>query len=180
MTTSNRARFALGQIVATPGALESVSQNEITTCLARHARGDWGDVCPADREENEFSVDKRLRLLSVFHAGNGTKFWIITEAARLMGEHGTLFAELVAHLGGRSGIDEARRYMEEGYCGEFDKLEHYAEELLDDCYGDALKSLPDFIRYHIDYEGIARDMELGGDVFTIEHGRKIHVFNANI
>jgi hypothetical protein len=82
MTASNRARFPLGQIVATPGALGSVPQTEITDCLVRHARGDWGDVCPEDREENEYSVDKHLRLLSVFHAGNGRKFWIITEADR--------------------------------------------------------------------------------------------------
>ena len=82
MTASNRARFALGRIVATPGAIESVQQTEITHCLARHARGDWGEVCPEDREENEFSVDKHLRLLSVFRADNGTKFWIITEADR--------------------------------------------------------------------------------------------------
>jgi antirestriction protein len=104
----------------------------------------------------------------------------VAEVARLMGEHGTMFAELVAHFGGTSGVEEARRHMEEGYCGEFDKLEHFAEQFLDDCYGDALKSLPDFIRYHIDYEGIARDMELSGDVFTIKHGRKVCVFNSNI
>ena len=70
--------------------------------------------------------------------------------------------------------------MEEGYCGEFDKLEDYAHEFVEDCYGDAIEKLPDFIKYHIDYEGIARDMELSGDVFTIEHGGRIHVFHGNV
>lgn len=82
MTTTSEARFPLGRIVATPAALAAVSHDEITLALDRHVVGDWGDVCPEDREENEFSVDKHLRLLSVYHAKNGTKFWIITEADR--------------------------------------------------------------------------------------------------
>ena len=39
----------------------------------------------------------------------------------------------------------------------------YAEQFIDDCYSDSLKDLPEFIRFHIDYEGIGRDMELGGE-----------------
>ena len=97
-----------------------------------------------------------------------------------MNEHGEVFAELVGHFGGPSSVEEARRYMEEGYRGEFDTLADYAEQLLDDCYGDLLKSLPDFIRYHIDYEGIAHDMELNGDVFTIKCNGRIHVFEGNL
>src|SRR5947209_7751798 len=62
----------------------------------------------------------------------------VAEVAELMGEYGTFFAELVAHFGGASGAEEARRYMEEGYCGEFDSLEDYAVQLLEDCYGDAI------------------------------------------
>ncbi len=101
----------------------------------------------------------------------------VAAVARLMGEHGTLFAEVVAYA---SDIEEARRYMEEGYCGEFDRLDDYAEQLVEDCYGNEIAKLPDFIKYHIDYEGIARDLELSGDVFTIRHGGKVHVFNSNI
>jgi antirestriction protein len=70
--------------------------------------------------------------------------------------------------------------MEEGYRGEFDSLTDYAEELIEDCYSDVLKNLPDFIRYHIDFEGIARDMELNGDVLMFECEGKVHVFDAHI
>ena len=77
-------------------------------------------------------------------------------------------------------MEEALRYMEEAYCGEYDSLTDYAEQYIDDCYADSLKGLPEFIRYHIDYEGIARDMELGGDVFSLESEGKVHVFYANI
>ena len=37
--------FSLGRLVATPDALEAVTHERILECLARHARGDWGNVC---------------------------------------------------------------------------------------------------------------------------------------
>ena len=76
------AKFRLGHIVATPNALERLSQDDILTAIGRHQAGDWGDVSVADREENELSLKQGFRLLSVYHSGNGTKFWLITEADR--------------------------------------------------------------------------------------------------
>ena len=52
------------------------------TALGRHTNSDWGDCCPEDWRENDFAVDKYLRLFSVYHDRSGTKFWIITEADR--------------------------------------------------------------------------------------------------
>ncbi|TWT44351.1 Antirestriction protein (ArdA) [Phycisphaerae bacterium RAS1] len=104
----------------------------------------------------------------------------VAEVARLIVEHGPLFAELVNHLGDASNVEEARRYMEEAYRGAFDSLADYAADLIEDCYADILKSLPDFIRYHIDYDGIGRDLELGDDVFTVCCDGKVHVFDAQI
>jgi len=104
----------------------------------------------------------------------------VAEAAHHIIEHGPVFTSLLAYVGGTSCIQEALRYMEEAYCCEYDSLTDYAEHFIDDCYADSIKSLPEFIRYHIDYEGIARDMELGGDVFSLECGGKVHVFYANI
>ena len=104
----------------------------------------------------------------------------VAEVARLIVEHGPLFAELVNHLGDMSNVDEARRYMEEAYRGAFDSLGDYAAGLIEDCYADVLKSLPDFIRHHIDCDGIGRDLELGGDVFTVSCDGHVHVFDAQI
>lgn len=55
-------------------------------------------------------------------------------------------------------------------------MEDFACDFVEECYGDSLKMLPDFPRGHIDYEGIARDMELSKDVFTGEHAGEVHVF----
>jgi antirestriction protein len=104
----------------------------------------------------------------------------VAEAAYQIVEHGPVFARLLRYVGGTSCIDEALRYMQEGYCGEYDSLTDYAEEFISECYADSLKGLPEFIRYHIDYEGIARDMELGGDVFTLDCEGKVHVFYTNV
>ncbi len=104
----------------------------------------------------------------------------VAEAAFQITEHGPVFASLLSYVGGTSCMDEALRYMEEAYCGEYDSLTDYAEQFIDDCYSDSIKGLPEFIRYHIDYEGIGRDIELSGDVFTLECEGRVHVFYANI
>jgi len=49
--------------------------------LARHATGDWGDICSQDRRENECSLRHGWRVLSSYTV-RGTKVWVITEADR--------------------------------------------------------------------------------------------------
>ena len=65
---SNTARFPLGQIVATPGALELLQETGFSAAalISRHVHGDWGDLCEEDRAENEFAVSRRLRILSCY------------------------------------------------------------------------------------------------------------------
>ena len=77
-----KAPFQLGRIVATPNALRNVTHDDIIRAIQRHQVGDWGDVDQDDWHENELSLEKGFRLLSAYHAKNGTKFWIITEADR--------------------------------------------------------------------------------------------------
>lgn len=57
-------RFPLGRILATPGALAALEQagQNPAHYLARHHAGDWGDLDPEDVQENEFSLDRHLRL----------------------------------------------------------------------------------------------------------------------
>jgi len=77
-----RALFQLGQIVITSNAMNRLHAGDVQAALARHARGDWGDVDDHDCQENELSLREGYRLFSVYHAGDSTKFWIITEADR--------------------------------------------------------------------------------------------------
>ncbi|MFP5262520.1 MAG: hypothetical protein ACLGJB_11500 [Blastocatellia bacterium] len=77
-------RFQLGRMVATPGALRALEEagQGAMEFIYRHQQGDWGDLCEADKRENEFSVDKELRILSAYHTSKGIKVWVITEADR--------------------------------------------------------------------------------------------------
>jgi hypothetical protein len=75
-------RFALGHIVATPNALQRLTNEDILNGIGRHQAGDWGDVDEDDRQANERALVEGTRLFSVYHAANGIKFWIITEADR--------------------------------------------------------------------------------------------------
>ena len=78
------ARFWLGQIVATPGALKALEDAQQTPLefLMRHVSGDWGDVCAEDAAENELALREGFRLLSSYRSAKDAKLWIITEADR--------------------------------------------------------------------------------------------------
>lgn len=76
------AKFRLGHLVATPNALSQLTAQDITRAIGRHQSGDWGDVCDEDRQENELSLQKGFRILSVYHSEKGARFWVITEADR--------------------------------------------------------------------------------------------------
>jgi len=74
--------FNPGHIVATPGALEMAEQGiNLLAFLKRHLQGDWGDMCPEDKAENNLSLRQGYRLLSSYNTQLGS-LWIITEADR--------------------------------------------------------------------------------------------------
>jgi hypothetical protein len=77
-------RFPLGQTYATPGALEALSEagQDASQFLSRHQAGDWSEMSEEDKRENEFSVDKDLRIFSAYHTSKGEKIWVVTEADR--------------------------------------------------------------------------------------------------
>lgn len=74
--------FPLGQTVITRQAADVLHPEDVKTCLARHAKGDWGDLGEADRNANEIGLARGLRLFSAYNDRAGCRFWIITEADR--------------------------------------------------------------------------------------------------
>ena len=72
----------LGQTVATPAALQALTQPEIVAALRRHSAGDWGDVDDEDRAANDDALRVGERILSVYRSASGVTFWVITEADR--------------------------------------------------------------------------------------------------
>ena len=94
----------------------------------------------------------------------------VSELAAFVEEHGELGGAVLAHFCG--DIGQAREALEDNYCGEYRNLADFAQELTDD-----ITEIPPSLVYYIDYRAMARDMELSGDVFTVETGfEAVHVF----
>ena len=80
--------FPLGQLVMTAGVNEKVSEDPkfaefVTKSLDRHKTGDWGDMCPEDKQENDLALKAgNLRIFSAYEDSELPKIWIITEADR--------------------------------------------------------------------------------------------------
>ena len=94
----------------------------------------------------------------------------VHEIALLIEEHGELGAELLSHW--NNDVAEVRRLFNDGYyLGAFDSVADYAQEITEETV-----EIPEPLRYYVDYAGMARDMELNGDIFTVELDGQVHIF----
>jgi hypothetical protein len=77
------APLPLGRVLTTPLALKTIlgAGGDPCTYVARHASGDWGDLCASDRRENRLALRHGRRVLSSYAVGEG-RVWVITEADR--------------------------------------------------------------------------------------------------
>jgi hypothetical protein len=75
-------QFELGQVVATPGALDALeaSSQAPSEFLKRHVQLEQGDLDSEDHELNGKAVKDGSRILSAFRTTTGIKLWLITEA----------------------------------------------------------------------------------------------------
>jgi hypothetical protein len=82
--TTKPPLFDLGQLVATPGALAALEKSGQSPMefLSRHVTGDWGDIPQEDRKENQYSLERGLRLLSSYRTAADQVVWVITEGSR--------------------------------------------------------------------------------------------------
>lgn len=72
----------LGQTVMTRGVAQHFADpTPLRTVLARHQRGDWGEVRADDARLNDEAVRDGDRVLSAYTV-DGVRLWVITEADR--------------------------------------------------------------------------------------------------
>jgi hypothetical protein len=77
------AKFPLGRLAATPGALSmEASGQSAEFFFARHASGDYGEVCEEDQKLNDEALGQGDRILSAYRTLKGVRLWIVTEADR--------------------------------------------------------------------------------------------------
>jgi len=88
MVAKSKPLFLLGRLLSTPGALAALEESGQSPMefVQRHVSGDWGDLCQEDRQANDEAVQDGSRILSAYRLRNGTKLWLITEAADDQGQ----------------------------------------------------------------------------------------------
>lgn len=73
------SKFPLGDIVITTNAQNRLDPADVELGLARHAQGDWGEVCPDDAASNDHGAKHGGMILSAYRSKDQC-FWIITDA----------------------------------------------------------------------------------------------------
>lgn len=76
--------FKLGQIVATPAALDLLNKHQVSTLelMRRHVTGDFGDLCSDDIAANLHAIKHGLRIFSKYQIDQKNAVYIVTEADR--------------------------------------------------------------------------------------------------
>ena len=77
-------KYDLGQVVATPGALDALAQHQISplTLISRHVSGDFGDIDQEDWQTNLAALRYGNRIVSAYAIAPDTVIWAITEGDR--------------------------------------------------------------------------------------------------
>lgn len=89
--------------------------------------------------------------------------------AEFIEENPEIGAELLSHFDGN--VDEAQDALD-NYAGSYDSLADFAQEITAET-----TEIPKHLEFYIDYERMARDMEMSGDVYTVTgDGGQVHVF----
>jgi len=78
------AKFQLGTVVATPGAIEVLAESgqDAGFFLDMHLQGNWGEVDADDQKANDQALIDGSRLLSSYCTLKGVVIWVLTEADR--------------------------------------------------------------------------------------------------
>jgi hypothetical protein len=75
-------KFLLGQLVATPGALDRLTFEQVHDLIERHRSGDCGDVSEHDWLANDRALVEGSRIFSSFNISKYVRIWVITEGNR--------------------------------------------------------------------------------------------------
>ncbi|AOE85993.1 antirestriction protein ArdA [Pseudomonas sp. TCU-HL1] len=151
---------------------------------AGHLHGVWIDAT-LDMDDIQAQVDAMLATSPVggaeeyaihdfegfdgYHLGEFEGLQSAHEIACFIEEYPDFGGALLSHF---NDLEHARKAAEEDYCGCYASLADYAQELTEET-----TSIPQHLVHYIDYRAMACDMEIGGDLFTLETGfQQVHVF----
>ena len=124
-------------------------------------------------QEGELLIhhNKIAKIMSEFETAwhNFNQFQYFKDEAEDRGEIAAFYAW--CEFQGEEYANEFQDY----YRGEWLDTEEYAGELINDM--GILDEVPEMLKYYIDVKAFARDLELGGDIWTIESDYGVFVFS---
>ncbi len=97
----------------------------------------------------------------------------VHEMACFITEHPVIGGELLSFYGG--SLEDAKTAAGENYAGCYKAVSEFAEQLTEET-----TEIPEKLSYYIAYNRMGRDMELNGDIYTIETSfEEVHIFWAH-
>ena len=167
-----------------------------------HLTGEWFNAIDAPTEPKGFTA--KLRQAPFSHSVRHDELWVMAHegfegllsgSSEFLPEIGVKVAQLIQAIEA-DGLDpvvvgrwvrhedkdvigmnwpQAREEFQDAYAGCFGDLGEYAAQTWDG--NEALESLPDELRQNIDWDGVGRDAEFNGTIYSIETGiKETHVF----
>ena len=104
------------------------------------------------------------------HLSEYASFETVCDLAEFIGEYGQLAARIHGHYG--NDLEQARAAFED-YAGEYRSAADFAEEL----HNELGTAIPESLSYYIDWQALARDMALNGEIMVLQTGfDEVHVF----
>ncbi|SNS32055.1 Antirestriction protein [Sphingomonas laterariae] len=99
-----------------------------------------------------------------------TGFERVSDLASFLADHGEIGAAVLDYYSG--DLAEAREALEDRHLGAYASLADYMQEVTEDT-----TEIPQSLRYYVDYQAMARDAELNGDLFTVSTAWDVvHIF----
>ncbi len=100
-------------------------------------------------------------------------FETVCELADFIEEHGELGGKLYRHFG--DDLQQVRAAFED-YAGEYRSAADFAESLHEGELGERTE-IPQSLQYYIDWQALARDMALNGEIMVFQTGfDEVHIF----
>lgn len=94
----------------------------------------------------------------------------VSELASFIADHGDIGAALLEHFGG--DLEEAQEAISDRYMGHHASLADYMQDMTE-----KTTTIPPSLSCYIDYQAMARDAEINGDLFTVHTAFDVvHVF----
>ena len=124
---------------------------------------------PVEEEAEEYAIHDYEGFGS-YSVGEYSGIEELHEVACFIEEFPEIGSDVLANFS--DDLEQARKSLEENYCGCHQSLADYAQDLTE-----STSEVPKHLEFYIDYDRMGRGMEMSGDIFTIETAHdEVHVF----